>query len=84
VTWSNIEQRVALEYERLGIPLRFRMVSVEKNGAKKFPKLTYVNKEINDSQIKKISFFRREGRFPTVCYIHRRSGCALYRSAEPE
>lgn len=54
------------------------------------PFTTFVEAQINDKQIALIKKFRREGRFPTACYMHpsknskNTPGCVIYRCAEPE
>ncbi len=83
ITLNDIRKTVDLDFQRLTIPLKFRSTITEQKGGTKMPKVTYVNLEVSDAQLKKISHYRREGRFPTVCYFHTKTGCALYRSAEP-
>lgn len=86
--WKKVSQSTAEDLERLGIPARFRLYKPLDQKTSKVPRLCYVNKEVSDKQLSEIQRVRREGRFPTVCYMHTgsslKTGLALYRCAEPE
>ncbi len=64
VDWGKVFATVNEDFARLGISARFKKFE----SASKLPKFCYVLPEMTEKQLIEISRFRREGRFPTVCY----------------
>lgn len=76
------------DFARLNIPKRYKeFTSI--SSLTRMPKVTFVAKQMTNEQIHCLAGFRREGRFPTVTYVHQNvdgkvgEGCSLWRSSEP-
>ncbi|XP_061751591.1 myotubularin-related protein 9 isoform X6 [Nerophis ophidion] len=48
-----------------------------------YPTAVIVPKEISDDTLKKVAKFRQGGRFPVLCYYHRKNGMVIMRSGQP-
>ncbi|CAJ1073923.1 myotubularin-related protein 9-like isoform X4 [Xyrichtys novacula] len=48
-----------------------------------YPPAVIVPKSINDDSLKKVAKFRQGGRFPVICYYHRKNGMVIMRSSQP-
>lgn len=46
------------------------------------PDVIYIG-AITDEQVYSIAKHRKHGRIPTLTYLHRKSGCSIWRSSEP-
>ncbi|XP_060919189.1 myotubularin-related protein 9-like isoform X1 [Labrus mixtus] len=48
-----------------------------------YPPAVIVPKNIDDSVLKKVAKFRQGGRFPVLCYYHRKNGMVIMHSSQP-
>ncbi|KAM6968633.1 myotubularin-related protein 9 [Tautogolabrus adspersus] len=48
-----------------------------------YPPAVIVPKNIDDNMLKKVAKFRQGGRFPVLCYYHRKNGMVIMRSSQP-
>ncbi|XP_062252541.1 myotubularin-related protein 9 isoform X1 [Platichthys flesus] len=48
-----------------------------------YPPAVIVPKEITDDMLLKVAKFRQGGRFPVLCYYHRKNGMVIMRSSQP-
>ncbi|XP_068195595.1 myotubularin-related protein 9-like isoform X2 [Antennarius striatus] len=48
-----------------------------------YPQTVIVPKNIDDDVLKKSAKFRQGGRFPVLCYYHRKNGAVIMRSSQP-
>lgn len=88
MTHLHIQQAVIAEFKRLGITDRYKWFSGS-TSQMKLPALTFTPSNFSDSQMNKISTFRREGRISTATYVHPGedgspgTGCVIWRGSEP-
>ncbi|XP_028995712.1 myotubularin-related protein 9-like isoform X2 [Betta splendens] len=64
---------------------RWRLSSVNRDYSvcPTYPRAVVVPREISDDMLVKASRFRQGGRFPVLCYVHRKNGMVIVRSAQP-
>ncbi|XP_068608382.1 myotubularin-related protein 9 [Brachionichthys hirsutus] len=48
-----------------------------------YPPAVIIPKDIDDDVLKKSAKFRQGGRFPVLCYYHRKNGAVIMRSSQP-
>uniref|UniRef100_H3DHN1 Zgc:154055 n=1 Tax=Tetraodon nigroviridis TaxID=99883 RepID=H3DHN1_TETNG len=48
-----------------------------------YPPAVVVPKNVDDEMLKKVAKFRQGGRFPVLCYRHRKNGMVIMRSGQP-
>ncbi|XP_038127498.1 myotubularin-related protein 9-like isoform X2 [Cyprinodon tularosa] len=48
-----------------------------------YPPMVIVPNSIDDEMLKKVAKFRQAGRFPVLCYYHRKNGMVIMRSSQP-
>ncbi|XP_076605175.1 myotubularin-related protein 9 isoform X1 [Chaetodon auriga] len=48
-----------------------------------YPPAVIVPKNTDDDMLKKVAKFRQGGRFPVLCYYHRKNGMVIMRSSQP-
>ncbi|XP_039642392.1 myotubularin-related protein 9-like isoform X7 [Perca fluviatilis] len=48
-----------------------------------YPPAVIVPKNIDDDMLEKVAKFRQGGRFPVLCYYHRKNGTVIMRSSQP-
>uniref|UniRef100_A0A3Q3ANV7 Zgc:154055 n=1 Tax=Kryptolebias marmoratus TaxID=37003 RepID=A0A3Q3ANV7_KRYMA len=65
--------------------LRWRLSSVNQDYSvcSSYPPAVIVPKSISDETLKKAAKFRQGGRFPVLCYYHRKNGMVIMRSSQP-
>uniref|UniRef100_A0A8C6TU68 Zgc:154055 n=1 Tax=Neogobius melanostomus TaxID=47308 RepID=A0A8C6TU68_9GOBI len=71
--------------ETKGLSFLWRLSSVNRDFSicPSYPPLLVVPKDIDDESLKKVSKFRQGGRFPVLCYYHRKNGMVIMRSSQP-
>ncbi|XP_016887893.1 myotubularin-related protein 9 isoform X1 [Cynoglossus semilaevis] len=64
---------------------RWRVSSVNRGYAAcpSYPATVIVPKDVDDDMLMKVAKFRQGGRFPVVCYCHRKNGRVIVRSSQP-
>ncbi|MEQ2220206.1 hypothetical protein ILYODFUR_002987 [Ilyodon furcidens] len=64
---------------------RWRLSSVNKSYSvcPSYPPAVIVPNCIDDETLKKVAKFRQGGRFPVLCYYHRKNGMVIMRSSQP-
>ncbi|XP_029349714.1 myotubularin-related protein 9 isoform X2 [Echeneis naucrates] len=64
---------------------RWRVSSVNRDYSvcPTYPQAVIVPKDINDEMLVKAAKFRHGGRFPVLCYYHRKNGMVIMRSSQP-
>ncbi|XP_077476594.1 myotubularin-related protein 9 isoform X3 [Stigmatopora argus] len=64
---------------------RWRLTSVNQDYSvcPSYPPAVIVPKAISDDAVKKIAKFRQGGRFPVLCYYHRKNRMVIMRSGQP-
>ncbi|XP_043999323.1 myotubularin-related protein 9 isoform X1 [Gambusia affinis] len=64
---------------------KWRLSSVNKTYSvcPSYPPVVIVPKGIDDETLKKVAKFRQGGRFPVLCYYHRKNGMVIMRSSQP-
>ncbi|XP_053191422.1 myotubularin-related protein 9 isoform X1 [Scomber japonicus] len=48
-----------------------------------YPAAVIVPMDVDDEALKKVAKFRQGGRFPVLCYYHRKNGMVIVRSSQP-
>ncbi|XP_029688783.1 myotubularin-related protein 9-like isoform X1 [Takifugu rubripes] len=48
-----------------------------------YPPAVIVPKDVDDEMLRKVAKFRQGGRFPVLCYHHRKNGTVIVRSSQP-
>ncbi|XP_029982094.1 myotubularin-related protein 9 isoform X1 [Sphaeramia orbicularis] len=64
---------------------RWRLSSVNRDYSvcPSYPPAVIVPKDIDDDTLKKVAKFRQSGRFPVLCYYHRKNGMVIMRGGQP-
>ncbi|XP_026211548.1 PH-GRAM_MTMR9 and Myotub-related domain-containing protein isoform X2 [Anabas testudineus] len=64
---------------------RWRLSSVNRDYSvcSTYPQSVIVPKDISDDMLVKVAKFRQGGRFPVLCYYHRKNGMVIMRSSQP-
>ncbi|XP_072221861.1 myotubularin-related protein 9 isoform X2 [Leuresthes tenuis] len=64
---------------------RWRLSSVNRDYSvcPSYPPAVIVPNSIDDDTLKKVAKFRQGGRFPVLCYYHRKNGMVIMRSSQP-
>lgn len=64
---------------------RWRLSSVNRDYSVclSYPPAVIVPNSIDDDMLKKVAKFRQGGRFPVLCYYHRKNGMVIMRSSQP-
>ncbi|XP_022606218.1 myotubularin-related protein 9-like isoform X1 [Seriola dumerili] len=62
---------------------RLSTVNREHSVCPTYPSAVIVPKDINDDMLVKAAKFRQGGRFPVLCYYHRKNGMVIMRSSQP-
>ncbi|XP_061698995.1 myotubularin-related protein 9 isoform X2 [Syngnathoides biaculeatus] len=64
---------------------RWRLSTVNQNYSvcPSYPPAVIVPKAIGDDALKKVAKFRQGGRFPVLCYYHKKNGMVILRSGQP-
>nr|XP_061823945.1 myotubularin-related protein 9-like isoform X1 [Nerophis lumbriciformis] len=79
---SNPEKHYT-EMEELHERWRLSTVNRDYSVCVSYPAAVIVPKEISDDTLKKVAKFRQGGRFPVLCYYHRKNGMVIMRSGQP-
>ncbi|XP_061751590.1 myotubularin-related protein 9 isoform X5 [Nerophis ophidion] len=79
---SNPEKHYT-EMEELHERWRLSTVNRDYSVCVSYPTAVIVPKEISDDTLKKVAKFRQGGRFPVLCYYHRKNGMVIMRSGQP-
>ncbi|KAM7376498.1 hypothetical protein PAMP_006226 [Pampus punctatissimus] len=64
---------------------RWRLSTVNKDYTvcPSYPPAVIVPMDVDDDVLKKVAKFRQGGRFPVLCYYHRKNGMVIMRSSQP-
>ncbi|XP_047466321.1 myotubularin-related protein 9 isoform X2 [Mugil cephalus] len=64
---------------------RWRLSSVNRDYSvcPSYPPAVIVPSSIDDDTLRKVAKFRQGGRFPVLCYYHRKNGMVIMRSSQP-
>ncbi|XP_034531465.1 myotubularin-related protein 9 isoform X2 [Notolabrus celidotus] len=64
---------------------RWRLSAVNRDYSvcRSYPPAAIVPRNVNDDSLKKVAKFRQGGRFPVLCYYHRKNGMVIMRSSQP-
>ncbi|XP_041828838.1 myotubularin-related protein 9 isoform X1 [Melanotaenia boesemani] len=64
---------------------RWRLSSVNRDYlvCPSYPPAVIVPNTVDDDTLKKVAKFRQGGRFPVLCYYHRKNGMVIMRSSQP-
>lgn len=64
---------------------KWRLSSVNRDysACPSYPPAVIVPKSIDDDTLKKAAKFRQGGRFPVLCYYHKKNGMVIMRSSQP-
>ncbi|XP_061157209.1 myotubularin-related protein 9 isoform X1 [Syngnathus typhle] len=76
-------ERHYTEMEELHERWRLSTVNQDYSVCPSYPPAVIVPKAINDDALKKVAKFRQGGRFPVLCYYHRKNGMVILRSGQP-
>ncbi|XP_077395299.1 myotubularin-related protein 9-like isoform X2 [Festucalex cinctus] len=71
------------EMEGLHEKWRLSTVNQDYSVCPSYPPAVIVPKTIGDDALKKVAKFRQGGRFPILCYYHRKNGKVILRSGQP-
>lgn len=71
--------------ETKGLSILWRLSTVNRDYSvcPSYPASLIVPKDIDDVTLKKVAKFRQAGRFPVLCYYHRKNGMVIMRSSQP-
>lgn len=76
-------EKVYRETKELHIKWRLSTVNNDYSVCPSYPLSVIVPKVIDDDTLKKVAKFRQAGRFPVLCYYHRKNGMVIMRSSQP-
>ncbi|XP_061651447.1 myotubularin-related protein 9-like isoform X2 [Phyllopteryx taeniolatus] len=76
-------ERHYTEMEALHGRWRLSTVNQDYSVCPSYPPAVIVPKAIGDDALKKAAKFRQGGRFPVLCYYHRKNGTVILRSSQP-
>ncbi|XP_045919585.1 myotubularin-related protein 9 isoform X2 [Micropterus dolomieu] len=62
---------------------RLSTVNTDYSVCPSYPPAVIVPKNTDDDMLKKVAKFRQGGRFPVLCYYHRKNGMVIMRSSQP-
>ncbi|KAM4625078.1 myotubularin-related protein 9 isoform 2-T2 [Polymixia lowei] len=72
-------------YAQMGELDRWRLSDVNRDYSvcPSYPPAVIVPKAVGDDMLMKVAKFRQGGRFPVLCYYHRKNGMVIMRSSQP-
>ncbi|XP_051942913.1 myotubularin-related protein 9 isoform X1 [Hippocampus zosterae] len=76
-------ERHYTEMEELHERWRLSTVNQDYSVCTSYPPAVIVPKAIGDDALKKVAKFRQGGRFPVLCYYHKKNGTVILRGSQP-
>ncbi|XP_029900537.1 myotubularin-related protein 9 isoform X1 [Myripristis murdjan] len=76
-------ERHYAQMEELHEKWRLSHVNRDYSVCPSYPPAVIVPKAIDDDQLARVAKFRQGGRFPVLCYYHRKNGMVIMRSSQP-
>ncbi|XP_053702008.1 myotubularin-related protein 9 isoform X2 [Synchiropus splendidus] len=79
----NSHERLYAQIKSLSDRWRLSSINEDFSVCPSYPQSAIVPCDVDDDMLRKVAKFRQGGRFPVLCYFHKKNGMVIMRSSQP-